>query len=139
LLFTNYLVAFEFTAALMITAVFAAMVLAHREDLMPKRTQASNAKRRMADYAATGRHPGNPPTPGVFARSNAVDMPALLPDGSTVDESVSATLRARGQERSPHPAQTRDIAAEIDPKHELGGDDEGVLGADDASTQENDA
>ena len=30
------------------------------------------------------------------ARHNAVDTPALLPDGSVSERSVSATLRARG-------------------------------------------
>ena len=32
----------------------------------------------------------------MFARHNAVDTPALLPDGSVSELSVSATLRARG-------------------------------------------
>ena len=36
------------------------------------------------DYAETGRHLGPLPPPGVFARHNAVDTPALLPDGTPV-------------------------------------------------------
>jgi NADH-quinone oxidoreductase subunit J len=36
------------------------------------------------------------PGPGVFARHNAVDVPALLPDGSAAPSSISATLKARG-------------------------------------------
>jgi NADH-quinone oxidoreductase subunit J len=39
------------------------------------------------------------PAPGTYARHNAVDIPALLPDGSISELSVSATLRARGQIR----------------------------------------
>jgi NADH-quinone oxidoreductase subunit J len=35
------------------------------------------------------------PTPGVYARHNAVDIPALLPDGSIAEDSVNATLQAR--------------------------------------------
>jgi len=100
LLFGRYVIAFEFTAALMITAVLGAMVLAHREQLLPRLSQGELQKQRMRDYAETGRHPGNPPTPGVFALHNAVDTPALLPDGSEATESVPESLRDRGQDRS---------------------------------------
>jgi hypothetical protein len=33
----------------------------------------------------------------VFARHNAVDTPALLPDGTIAERSVSATLKSRGE------------------------------------------
>ena len=72
------------------------MVLAHRERMEPKPTQASLAAQRMQDYAVSGKHPGNLPTPGVFARHNAVDTPALLPDGTPAESSVSRVLIARG-------------------------------------------
>jgi NADH-quinone oxidoreductase subunit J len=36
----------------------------------------------------------------VFARTNAVDVPALLPDGSPSPLSLSRVLTARGQMRS---------------------------------------
>ncbi len=36
------------------------------------------------------------PGPGVFARHNAVDVPALLPDGTPALNSINATLEARG-------------------------------------------
>jgi len=97
LLFSRYVLAFEFTAALMIVAVIGAMVLAHRERLVPPPTQADLQARRMRDYAESGKHPGNPPTPGVFARHNAVDTPALLPDGTPLPESVPGTLTPRPQ------------------------------------------
>jgi len=99
LLFGKYVLAFEFTSALLITAAVGAMVLAHKERLDSRPTQADRAAQRMRDYAATGRHPGNPPTPGVFARHNAVDTPALLPDGTAVDHSISPSIVARGQVR----------------------------------------
>jgi NADH-quinone oxidoreductase subunit J len=54
----------------------------------------------MRDYAATGKHPGPLPAPGVFARHNAVDTPALLPDGSPSELSISRVLAARGTVRS---------------------------------------
>lgn len=99
LMFSPYVVAMQLTAALLVTAVLGAMVLAHREVLTSRRSQGDLARERMAEYAATGRHPGNPPTPGVFARHNAVDTPAPLPDGSPADASVSPSIVARGQLR----------------------------------------
>ena len=74
--------AFEVTSALLITAALGAMVLAHRERLTPKPTQADLAAQRMRDYAEKGTHLGPLPPPGMFARHNAVDTPALLPDGT---------------------------------------------------------
>lgn len=109
LLFSKYVFAFEVTSALLITAAVGAMVLAHRERLEPKSTQADLAARRMQDYATHGLHPGNLPTPGVFARHNAVDTPALLPDGTASESSVSRVLVARGTVRS-GPAMAGDIA-----------------------------
>jgi NADH-quinone oxidoreductase subunit J len=108
LLFSNYVFAFEATSALLITAAIGAMVLAHRERLVPKRTQADLAAQRMRDYAEHGKHPGPLPAPGVFARHNAVDTPALLPDGSAAESSVSRVLVARGTVRSA-PALADDI------------------------------
>ena len=96
LIFDRYVFAFEATSALLITAAVGAMVLAHRERLTERRTQADLAESRMQRYAETGQHPGPLPTPGVFARHNAVDTPALLPDGTVAELSVSATLKARG-------------------------------------------
>ncbi len=100
LLFTKYIFAFEVTSALLITAALGAMVLAHRERLVAKPTQTDLAKQRMRDYAATGKHPGPLPAPGVYARHNAVDTPALLPDGTPAESSVSRVLVARGTVRS---------------------------------------
>ncbi len=96
LVFNRYVFAFEATSALLITAAVGAMVLAHREQLGKKRSQSDLSLERMRRYAETGEHPGPLPTPGVFARHNAVDTPALLPDGSVSQRSVSATLRSRG-------------------------------------------
>ena len=96
LLFNRYVFAFEATAALLITAALGAMVLAHRERLTKLKRQPELVKERMQKYAETGEHPGPLPTPGVFARHNAVDTPALLPDGSVSELSVSSTLKARG-------------------------------------------
>jgi NADH-quinone oxidoreductase subunit J len=100
LLFSRYVFAFEATSALLITAAIGAMVLAHRERFTPKPSQPQLAVQRMRDYAESGKHPGPLPAPGVFARHNAVDTPALLPDGTPAEQSVSRVLVARGTVRS---------------------------------------
>ncbi|MFL6046579.1 MAG: NADH-quinone oxidoreductase subunit J [Propionibacteriaceae bacterium] len=109
LIFERYVFAFEATSALLITAAVGAMVLAHRERLTKRRTQADLAESRMQRYAETGEHPGPLPTPGVFARHNAVDTPALLPDGTVSEISVSATLKARGTV-----LESRDLVKPVD-------------------------
>ncbi|MFG1909101.1 NADH-quinone oxidoreductase subunit J [Kribbella sp. NPDC048928] len=96
LLFGKYVFAFEVTSALLITAAMGAMMLAHRERLTKKKTQRDHAEERIRKYAEQGIHPGPLPTPGVLARHNAVDTPALLPDGSIAPTSVSRVLQARG-------------------------------------------
>jgi NADH-quinone oxidoreductase subunit J len=108
ILFSHYVFAFETTSALLITAAMGAMVLAHRERLTPKETQAARAAQRMQDYAEAGKHPGPLPSPGVYARHNAVDTPALLPDGTASEISVSRVLASRGVVRSA-PAQADHI------------------------------
>jgi NADH-quinone oxidoreductase subunit J len=107
-LFSRYVFAFETTSALLITAAVGAMVLAHRERLEPKATQASTAAQRVRDYAEKGTHLGPLPSPGVYARHNAVDTPALLPDGTPAETSVARVLAARGTVRSA-PALADDI------------------------------
>ncbi len=104
LLFSKYVFAFEVTSALLITAALGAMVLAHRERLTPKQTQRDLVTQRMRDYADRGLHPGALPNPGMFARHNSVDTPALLPDGSPSELSISRVMRARGT--------VRDVSAE---------------------------
>ncbi|MEG9227137.1 NADH-quinone oxidoreductase subunit J [Aeromicrobium sp. Sec7.5] len=97
LMFGPYVLAFQFTAALLVTAVLGAMVLAHQERLTPQPSQAELAAQRIRDFGTDGKHPGNAPTPGVYARHNAVDAPALLPDGTPLESSVPGALVRRGQ------------------------------------------
>ncbi len=95
LIFGTYVWAFEVTSALLITAAMGSMVLAHRERLGAKPTQRAQAEERFR----SGRLPAGLPAPGVFARHNAVDTPALLPDGTPSELSVSRVLRVREQVR----------------------------------------
>jgi NADH-quinone oxidoreductase subunit J len=85
LLFTKYLFAFELTSALLITAAVGAMVLAHIErEPGERRTQRQLARQRLRSD-----RPQPLPGPGVFATSDSIATPALLPDGSVAPDSVS--------------------------------------------------
>jgi NADH-quinone oxidoreductase subunit J len=94
LLFSKYVWPFEVVSALLITAALGAMVLAHHQRANPRPSQREQAVNRFrtGSLAAAAGLPG----PGVFARHNAVDVPALLPDGTPAPTSISATLKARG-------------------------------------------
>jgi NADH-quinone oxidoreductase subunit J len=91
LIFTRYLWAFELTGALLITAALGAMVLAHRERFERRKTQREMAHERFQP----GGYPTTLPSSGVYARNNAVDIAARLPDGSASELSVSAILQKR--------------------------------------------
>ncbi|MFI1096234.1 NADH-quinone oxidoreductase subunit J [Streptomyces sp. NPDC020917] len=107
LVFTKYVWAFEITGALLITAAVGAMVLTHRERTEERRTQRELSQARVRE----GLQVTPLPAPGTYARHNAVDIPALLPDGSTSDLSVSSTLRSRGQIRDVSGDAMRRLAA----------------------------
>jgi NADH-quinone oxidoreductase subunit J len=52
------------------------------------------------------------PNPGVYARQNAVDVAALLPDGSYSKLSVSPILRSRGADgKETSPVESSPIEA----------------------------
>ena len=89
LIFGRYLLAFEVTSALLITAALGAMVLAHRERVQPRKTQAELQRERTLSG-----HPTPLPAPGVLATNNAVNVPGLLPDGSASQESLPNSFKA---------------------------------------------
>jgi NADH-quinone oxidoreductase subunit J len=91
LIFAKYLWAFELTSALLITAAIGAMILAHRERFEHRKTQRELSIERFQ----VGGHPTMLPGPGVYARHNAVDSAARLPDGSYSRLSVPAALEIR--------------------------------------------
>ena len=110
LIFTTYVFPFEVTGALLITAAVGAMVLAHRERTTPKPTQRDLAARRLASGELAP-----DPSPGVYALHDAADRPALLPDGSTSELSVSSALSPRDpkqEQRFVPPEETLQITAE---------------------------
>jgi NADH-quinone oxidoreductase subunit J len=94
LLFSDYVLPFEVISALLITAALGAMVLAHhqRTNRRPSQREQAIARFRTGSLSDAAGLPG----PGVYALHNAVDVPALLPDGTPAPTSISATLKARG-------------------------------------------
>jgi NADH-quinone oxidoreductase subunit J len=99
LLFTKYLLAFEVTSALLITAAVGAMVLAHIErEPGTRRSQKDLSRARfLTDRPQT--HPG----PGVFARANSVAAPALRPDGSLAESSFATGTEVQLPDQLPRP------------------------------------
>jgi NADH-quinone oxidoreductase subunit J len=100
LIFSRYLWAFELTSALLITAAIGAMLLAHRERFERRKTQRELSIERFGP----GGHPTPLPGPGVYARHNAVDSAARLPDGSFSRLSVPSVLEIRTFEDEDVPA-----------------------------------
>jgi NADH-quinone oxidoreductase subunit J len=111
LVFGKYVWVFEVTSALLITAALGAMLLAHRERIGAKPSQRAWSQRRVRDNVNVS----GLPAPGVYARSNAVDTPALLPDGTPSELSVSRVLTAREQIVAP----VGHIESEHDVEHEI--------------------
>ena len=98
-LFTDYLLAFEVTSALLITAAVGAMVLAHIErEAGSRRTQKELSRARFL----TDR-PQTLPGPGVFARANSVAAPALLPDGTLAEPSFATGTEPQEVEEMARP------------------------------------
>ena len=92
-IFTRQVFGFEILGTLLVIAVMGAMVLAHHERLTPALSQRSRADQTIA----RGTWLAGKPNPGVYARHNAADTPALLPDGNPSEDSVPRVLVARGQ------------------------------------------
>ncbi|MER7500792.1 NADH-quinone oxidoreductase subunit J [Nonomuraea pusilla] len=120
LLFTKYVFAFEVTSALLITAALGAMVLAHKERLTAKPTQKDLSRARFL-----GDRPSPLPGPGTYARNNAIDMPALLPDGSVAESSVNRYI-ARYDVEQGHLPDDPKLAEAIKHTAEEGSEAEGT-------------
>ena len=96
-LFTRYLLAFEVTSALLITAAVGAMILAHIErEPGSRRTQRELSKARFLTQ-----RPQTLPGPGVYARSDSVATPARLPDGTWAEDSFATGTEPREVEELP--------------------------------------
>jgi NADH-quinone oxidoreductase subunit J len=106
-MFTRYLLAFEVTSALLITAAVGAMVLAHIErEPGTRRTQKELSRARFL----TDR-PQTLPGPGVYARANSVAAPALLPDGRPAEDSFATGIDAQEVEQMPRPTGRAELGS----------------------------
>jgi NADH-quinone oxidoreductase subunit J len=92
-LFGPMVVIVETLGFVLIVAAVGALVLTHMPRLVPKHTQREIAEARVL----VGADPVNKPMPGVYARHNALDVPALDPKGKPIDESISRVLEVRHQ------------------------------------------
>jgi len=125
LIFTTYVFPFEVTSALLITAALGAMVLAHRERTTRKPTQ-----REVLRAKIDSGHVQPEPPPGVYALHNAVDMPAMLPDGTLSERSVSHAVVGRDVQlgRDPQGVVTVDLSTgeRIDSERAIESSDRGT-------------
>ncbi|WNB87408.1 NADH-quinone oxidoreductase subunit J [Cellulomonas sp. ATA003] len=112
LVFGDFVFAFEVVGVLLVTAAVGALVLTHRQRLARRVGQRERADARMA----AGGSITPLPAPGVYARTNAMDVPALDPQGRPIEASVSRVLRIRGQERG-----VADVAVDLGPGEDGGG------------------
>lgn len=93
LIFSEYVVTLELVGTLLISAALGAIIMTHKERLTKRKTQGQMASERVK----TGHFVAGLPAPGVFARHNSVDTPALLPDGSVATASLQRVVEAREQ------------------------------------------
>jgi NADH-quinone oxidoreductase subunit J len=124
LLFTRYLLAFEVTSALLITAAVGAMVLAHVErepGSRPNQKELSKAR-------FLGDRPGTVTGPGVFARGNSVAAPALLPDGRYAEVSFATGIEPQDIDQLPRPTGRAELGSPDDALGTLEGAPSGVPG-----------
>ena len=99
LLFTKYLLAFEVTSALLITAAVGAMVLAHIE----REPGSRQSQKELSRARFLTERPQTLPGPGVFARANSVAVPAILPDGRASEASLATGLEPQEPDQMPRP------------------------------------
>ena len=107
LLFSRYLLAFEVTSALLITAAVGAMVLAHIE----REPGSRQSQKDLSRARFLGERPSTLPGPGVYARANSVAVPARLPDGGVAPGSVGTGLEPQVVDELPRPAGQRQLGS----------------------------
>ncbi len=98
-LYGTYLLAFEVTGALLITAAVGALVFTHQErEPGTRRTQKELSRARFL----TNR-PQTLPGPGIYARANSVAAPGLLPDGRLAEDSFATGVEPQEVDQMPRP------------------------------------
>ena len=126
IIFGDHVFALEVVGTILVTAALGALVLTHRQRL----TRLVGQRERSEARIAAGGVLAPLPSPGVYARTNAMDVPALAAQGRPIDASVPRVLRVRGQERAVSEVHAATGPGPVDP-HLLGVDegDGGPAGA----------
>jgi NADH-quinone oxidoreductase subunit J len=93
-MFGDFVLVMEALGVLLTIAAVGAILLT----LVPRLSPTLNQRIRSDARIQGGLDPVNKPMPGVFARHNALDTPALDPLGNPLEASISRVLRARKQE-----------------------------------------
>jgi NADH-quinone oxidoreductase subunit J len=110
LLFTRYLLAFEITSALLITAAVGAMVLAHIE----REPGSRQSQKELSRARFLGDRPQTLPGPGVYARANSVAAPGRLPDGRPAEASFSTGIEPQQVDELPRGTGRRQLGSPDD-------------------------
>lgn len=100
-LINTYYFPMELVACLLVIAAVGAMTLTHSDQLLPRLTQRFIVTQRMKAYKERGLMLGQQVPPGVYAETNALDVPAINGETSRPEiSSVPRVIRVRGEERS---------------------------------------
>lgn len=125
LIFGRYVVLFEVVSALLTIGTVGAIVLTLRTRIKNRPTQHEYMEARLKAYAEHGVDMGAMPSTGVYAVTNAMDVPALLPDGSEATFTLPQSMQdgegaepRSAQELIEHTKRTYDALDEISGKDE---------------------
>ena len=100
LIFNKYVIIFEVLSALLIVAAVGTIVLTLRTRSKKRPSQRETMEARFRAYAEKGTDVGAMPGAGVYAASNAMDVPALLPDSTELHSSISDEMYESREARS---------------------------------------
>lgn len=114
-IFRDYLLPFELTSALLITAAVGAMVYTFAG--RARRKQPGQRERVVERLRGPLVSYGSRSGPGVFATADSVATPALLPDGSVAPASLSRIIEATRKERLD--ADIADVRSDSGPAGEV--------------------
>ena len=110
LLFTRYLLAFEVTSALLITAAVGAMVLAHIE----REPGSRQSQKELSRARFLTDRPQTLPGPGVYARANSVAAPGAAARRRSGRELLATGIEPQGSTRCRAPRAAEQLGSPDD-------------------------
>jgi NADH-quinone oxidoreductase subunit J len=106
-LYSRYLLAFEVTGALLITAAVGALVLTHVERVPGSR----RGQKELSKARFLTDRPQTLPGPGVYARANSIAAPGRLPDGRLAEDSFATGVEPQEVDELPRPAGRAELGS----------------------------